>query len=274
MQIKDPNEARIFQALKVELLPHARRSIPEDLKRQVRQKCGFGCIFCGIPFFQYDHLVEQAQGGEDTVENLNLLCATHHDQKTRGQISREAVRIRSVNPANKNKSRTSGYALEINNSTAIFDIGSNIFEHDFDTMHTPFRGLVIGGRDFVSANSEDGWLKFDITITNDWGHPLLSVESGELHAWTGVWDYNLVGPKITVQEIRSKISIELSINEDRITLARGRFAHGSLVVEVRPNHCILGPDVFAPPMARPRRGQNNILRDCRFKNNAVGVVYD
>lgn len=254
-------------------MTEGRKSIPETIKHRVRQKCGFGCIFCGLPFFQYDHLLEQAQGGEDTEENLNLLCANHHDLKTRGQISRDAVKQRSLNPVNKSRERTAGMPLLIPNSTAIFEIGPIIFEHEFEVMKSPFRAIEIGGRDFVSGDIEDGWLKFDATITNDWGFPLLTIESGELHASTGVWDYNLVGPRIIIREVRSQISVELFIREDRISLTRGRFANGPLIVEVQPDRCILGPDMFAPPMLRPRQGPKNQLTGGHFKNNRVGVSY-
>jgi 5-methylcytosine-specific restriction endonuclease McrA len=38
-----------------------RPKIPEGVKREVRQRCGFGCVICGLPIYEYDHLVPYAQ---------------------------------------------------------------------------------------------------------------------------------------------------------------------------------------------------------------------
>ena len=31
------------------------RTIPEGVKREVRQRCGFGCVICGLGFYDYEH---------------------------------------------------------------------------------------------------------------------------------------------------------------------------------------------------------------------------
>lgn len=32
------------------------RTIPEPVKREVRQACGFGCVFCGHALVEYEHV--------------------------------------------------------------------------------------------------------------------------------------------------------------------------------------------------------------------------
>ena len=32
------------------------RTIPEPIKRQIRQDSGFGCVICGLGIIQYEHV--------------------------------------------------------------------------------------------------------------------------------------------------------------------------------------------------------------------------
>jgi hypothetical protein len=34
-----------------------RPPIPLPVKRLVRQQCAFGCVLCGLPLYEYDHIV-------------------------------------------------------------------------------------------------------------------------------------------------------------------------------------------------------------------------
>jgi hypothetical protein len=44
------------------------------MKREIRQRCGFGCVLCGIRIYQYDHIIDYAQVQEHTADNITLLC--------------------------------------------------------------------------------------------------------------------------------------------------------------------------------------------------------
>jgi hypothetical protein len=50
----------------------AERYVPAEIKRAVRQRCGFGCVLCGVPIFQYDHMIPFAEVQEHTEENITL----------------------------------------------------------------------------------------------------------------------------------------------------------------------------------------------------------
>jgi 5-methylcytosine-specific restriction endonuclease McrA len=52
-----------------------RPSIPLAVRRQVMERDGFRCVFCGsIDALSLDHIVRFRDGGPDTVENLRVLC--------------------------------------------------------------------------------------------------------------------------------------------------------------------------------------------------------
>lgn len=55
-----------------------RPPIPAKIKRLVRQRCGFGCVICGSPIYEYDHIVNWSETHHHKAEELTLLCSKHH----------------------------------------------------------------------------------------------------------------------------------------------------------------------------------------------------
>src|SRR5258705_9230975 len=75
------------------------RDIPEPVKLQVRQRCGFGCVVCGNPFIQYEHFDPEYKDAKDHLaEGITLLCGSCHDQTTKGLMSKEMVAYCNLNP--------------------------------------------------------------------------------------------------------------------------------------------------------------------------------
>jgi hypothetical protein len=69
------------------------RNIPDPVKRAVRQRCGYGCVICGLSLYDYDHIdppFEEAR--EHLPDDICLLCPTHHVRKSKGLISAADVR--------------------------------------------------------------------------------------------------------------------------------------------------------------------------------------
>lgn len=64
------------------------REIPTFIKDQVRKKCKRKCVVCGdkkkLHFHHKEHF---AKGGQNTVENLILLCASCHAEAHKGETS-------------------------------------------------------------------------------------------------------------------------------------------------------------------------------------------
>lgn len=62
------------------------RYIPSEIKREIRQACGFGCIFCGNPICHYDHIDPEFEDAkEHNPSNMALICAYHHDYYSRAK---------------------------------------------------------------------------------------------------------------------------------------------------------------------------------------------
>jgi hypothetical protein len=68
------------------------RHIPDSVKREVRQRDGFGCVVCGRAIYEFDHVdPEFANADQHLATGITLLCPSCHSKKTRGFLSTETV---------------------------------------------------------------------------------------------------------------------------------------------------------------------------------------
>jgi hypothetical protein len=75
------------------------RSIKPSIKRAVRKRCGFGCIFCGRPIIQYHHFNPEFSNAEKhEASGITLLCANHHEEATKGILTTALVEEQNKNP--------------------------------------------------------------------------------------------------------------------------------------------------------------------------------
>ena len=52
--------------------------VPELMKREVRQRCGFGCVICGMPLYTYEYMLDYANVHRHVADEFNapLLSAS------------------------------------------------------------------------------------------------------------------------------------------------------------------------------------------------------
>ena len=92
----------------------SRDSLSEPVRREVRRRCGFGCVRCGFAVYQYHHFDPPfSEAKTHDPGGIALLCGTCHDLVTRGLLSESTVRELSRNPK----------SLETGFSYGPFDIG-------------------------------------------------------------------------------------------------------------------------------------------------------
>jgi 5-methylcytosine-specific restriction endonuclease McrA len=61
------------------------RAIPKSVKEKVRKKCNNKCVLCGnTKNLHFHHKNHYADGGQNTVDNLVLLCASCHAKQHKG----------------------------------------------------------------------------------------------------------------------------------------------------------------------------------------------
>src|SRR5687767_3922130 len=105
----------------------ALRDIPDPVQRSVRQRCGFGCVVCGLPFYHYEHMLGFANVHRHAAEEITLLCHRHHGERTNGLLPIEAVRAADADPYNRRAGVSKPYDLHYGGDTCVVSIGGNTF---------------------------------------------------------------------------------------------------------------------------------------------------
>lgn len=68
------------------------RHIPAEVAREVRKRCGFGCVVCGSAIVDYEHFDPAFKDAKShDPDGIILLCPTHHRAKG-GMIARSTIK--------------------------------------------------------------------------------------------------------------------------------------------------------------------------------------
>lgn len=105
------------------------RNIPSEVKREVRQRCGLGCVICGNLIYDYDHFnPPYAEAEEHDADGIILLCSNHHSRKTRRLLPDELIREYALNPICKRQGyENDNQLLCLSEERPVILIGSNQF---------------------------------------------------------------------------------------------------------------------------------------------------
>ncbi len=223
-------------------MAQGRKAISRPMKHEVRKRCGFGCVVCGSPFYEYDHIEEYSTVLGHSAENLTLLCPEHHSEKTRGLRTRGQVEWANANPFNRRSQGSSPYPLAYEGSDSRISVGSNEFIHNIgDVYQEP---LVLNGEPVLQFRTEEGRLLVRARFSDSSGSTILRIEENELSYNTNLWDVEFIANTLVVREAARKIIAKVVFNPPGgLTVERAFFAHDGLTVQVKPREIVyLLPD--------------------------------
>lgn len=209
-----------------------KRTIPAAVKRQVRQRCGFGCVNCGSAVYQYEHLEPTfSNAKEHNPNNIVLLCGGCHDRVTRKLLSKETVKIRSQNPICKTKGFSFGP----------FDIGLNVPKVTIGTLVcTNVDSLIeIHGESIFSVKPPEvdgGPYRINAYLADNEGNEILRIVENEWITSTSNWDVEVIGSRITIRKKIGDISLIIRTEPPHnLIIERLEMLHRGIKVEGREN---------------------------------------
>ena len=182
------------------------RDIPDDIKRAVRQRCGFGCILCAGSVFEYEHFdPEFARARQHNTAGITLLCPTCHAKKTRNLLSAWRVREANENPAAIGRR----YAYSELEGTLLRPFiklaGMTLRNCEMPLQVRGFPVLQVEDAEFVG-----GPYRLSATFFNASGKPSLFIRRNEWQVLADSWDVELVGSSITVRTGPREIALRLN----------------------------------------------------------------
>ena len=228
------------------------RTIPEAVKREVRQRDGFGCVVCGSAFYQYDHLGTEFKDAEvHDPKKIILLCGGCHDRKTRGVLSTATLQMCAQSPCCKRKTFSWG----------ALDIGSNHPEIVLGTL------IAMNVRSLLTINGEDvfsiapplvshGPFTVNASLYDKDGRQTIKIVRNEFQAVVSNWDVEIIGPRVTVRS------------------GPGNF---DLVIRMEPPHRLVIERldmVYKNFFIQCREGQDTTIEGAGTLLNTTGATFD
>ena len=213
-----------------------RPPIPPEMKREIRQRCGFGCVICGMPLYEYEHMVEWAEVQRHIAEEITLLCRQHHGEKTNRLLPKEVVAAANQNPYNKQTGISKQYLLHYSGQTVRLRVADSYFEYSGLPEGAFFAPLVIDGLPLVGFRVEQGELLLHFIAFNEFNKPIIQIVDNELIYDTAQWDIEWVAQTLTIREGRGRILIELVFSPpSEIAVRKGRLLRNGIELLVGRN---------------------------------------
>jgi len=213
----------------------SRPPIPDPIQREVRQRCGFGCVICGNPIYQYDHMIEYAEVKEHTADNLTLLCYEHHGEKTKKLLPRQIVIEANKEPYNLRTGSSKQQLLHLNAETLEIKIGPTIFCSELNYKCREVYPIIIEDKAFVIFTKEDNYTFLSLVILNEKNEPLLVIRKNVLEIFPITWDIEYVANHLTIREGAGEIIFKMTLNPpNSVYIERASFIYNGYKLIITP----------------------------------------
>lgn len=207
-------------------------TIASPVKREVRQRCGFGCVNCGNAVYQYEHLEPTfAEAKEHNPEHIVLLCGGCHDRVSRTILSKETIKLRSQNPICKQKGFSFG-PFDLGLVEPTVKIGTL-------TCQNVESLIQIDGESILSIKKpecEGAPFQINAYLADRDGIEVLKIINNEWITSTANWDVEVVGSKITIRKNLGDITLILRTEAPHsLIVERLEMVHRGVRISCREN---------------------------------------
>lgn len=212
------------------------REIPADVKRRVRQECGFGCAYCGKAIVEYHHFDPPfADAHAHNADGIILLCPNHHSKF--GDVPAQTIREYRKSPRCRKVGFTRDEFLFRSNQIPKVRLG-NI---------TATSGQIIrhGNRVLLGLTEaeEDGPLRLTCELFDRGNNLLLSILNNELTIGGNHFDVEIERNQISIRRKPRDIVLRIKTNRiDEVTITHLETAIAGGMIRFTPHEgCEIRP---------------------------------
>lgn len=236
------------------------RNIPQKVQREVRQRCGFGCVICGNPIYDYEHMKEWSKVKEHIADDITLLCPEHHREVTARRMPREIVENANQNPFNLRQEGSSPMQLYYQGNSCEFLIGGNSFTMDAQEETRQLIAIMVDGVPLLSFILDNGHLLLSANLFDRYNQPVLVIKDNQLLYSVEPWDIQLVGQTLIIRERTRKILLDIVFNTpNKVVINRARLLCNGVEVLIKDDYLLAG-------------NNNNLFMGNKFHNIHGGIV--
>jgi trigger factor len=206
------------------------------MKREVRQRCGFGCVICGCPIYDYEHVVDYSVVREHEAANLTLLCPNHHAEKTRGLLAREVIQAANEVPFNRQSGHSAPFHLRYVGQNPVLVLGNVSVE--VERVERGVDAIVIDGVSLVGFRFDDGECLLQMRLFDKDDQEVLTVVDNELTYMVDTpdaWDFEFVSGELTVRSAPREILLGIRFEPPRtVVISRGNLFYRGVEIQIWP----------------------------------------
>jgi hypothetical protein len=210
------------------------RKIPDPIKREVRKRCGFGCVICGCPIYEYDHMMDWAIYKRHVASEITLLCSQHHTEKTSGLLPLEKVLEANKTPYNLRKGISKPYNLHFYGKKAFIGFGND--EIDINDNGGAFSQVIlflIHGMPLFECLIQDDTLNLSLILFDKNGKLALQIINNELIIKSDVWDIYFIGNKLKVNKKHHDVMMEIEFKApNKLIIRKGTFYYKNIEIKI------------------------------------------
>ena len=140
---------------------------------------------------------------------------------------------------NLQRERSARHIHLLSGDTAHFEVGGNKYWYSFAGVNGRFQAIQINGHAVLALSNEEGHLLLDVLMNDQSGDEIFRIVRGEMTISTGVWDYRIEGPTITMNSSERKISLELDLTPQGVTVRRGTIFCPPWELRITPERYVL-----------------------------------
>jgi hypothetical protein len=217
------------------------RDIPDPVAREIRQRCGFGCVNCGSAIYQYEHVdPEFADATSHDPNRIVLLCGTCHDLVTKRFLSKETIKEKAKTP----KCKERGFSF------GPFDIGNDPPEIALGlVLARNARTLIrICGDDVFTIRAPEqpgGPFLLDARFFDADNKPILDIVANQWRSSSDNWDVEIKGPRITIRKALGNFALILRAEPPaRLVIERMDMTHKGIRISCQEGKAfqVIAPD--------------------------------
>ena len=219
------------------------RYIPAEIRREVRRRCGFGCIICGMPVYEYHHIIDWAIVKEHTKENITLLCPNHHANVTAKLISQQQVEQFNRNPKNIGAGKSGVLPIYYEGAECTVTMGTNFFTSRLNNDIDFLCPLMVDGVPLIKFTLQDGHILLDLLICDSSNTKLLEVQENALIYYLPVWDAHFTANTLTIRDKEKKYGLSVTFKPPSIVkINSGLIFFNGIKIDISKHKFVLTGD--------------------------------
>ena len=209
------------------------REIPDPIKREVRQRCGFGCVMCGLPIYEYEHMEGWANVKRHIADEITLLCPNHHAQKTKGLIPVEKIKEADKNPYNIVAQESEKLDLHYEGDQIEVIIGNTRYlpNPSFKNSMIP---IIIDRNPIIEVVTIDNQIFLNLNLYDEKNTLILKILENQLSYKVDIWDIEFEGKTLTIRQASRNILIVIEFETpNKIKFTKGRILYNNCELTIK-----------------------------------------